>query len=139
MDDETDTLNSASDSEEPRPAKEQDHNLKEGVGVNYDVVPGEKKNARLVKFEGYLYRTRGSRISATKSKNLTYLMCRHMTKKSGNPCKGSALIQNGMCTAKAPHTCVPGTTAQARTEAHELKSVMKKRAIAEGTTLQVCV
>lgn len=139
MDDDETMSGSPSDSEEPSTPKEKDPNLQEGVGTNYTLVQGEKKNSRLVKCNGYLYRTRGCRIRARVSKNTTYLKCRHMTKKGGNPCHGSAEIVNGVCTVKNEHSCGSAATSQARTEAHELKTLMKKRAVAEGTTLHVCV
>lgn len=117
-----------------------DPNLVKGAGINYTIVPGVKKNTTLVKFQGYLYRRRGPKIG--KYQDLTYLRCRHMTRKE-EPCPAAAEIRSKFCTIKDPiknpHTCGPPETALARTEAHELKTVMKRRAKKEGTALKVSI
>lgn len=127
------------DSADMPAARTKDPNLVEGAGINYTVVQGCKKNSVLVNFEGYLYRRRGPKI-CPKYENLTYLRCRHMTR-ADNPCHGSAEIRNKICAVrdvlKNPHTCGPPTTVFAETQAHVLKTVMKSRAHAEGTSLKV--
>lgn len=137
-DSDSDTENASGNS---NATAEPDPNLLEGAGINYTIVRGSKKNSKLVKFKGYLYRNRGRpRID----KKVTYLRCNHVTrKKVGNPCLAGAVIRDRLCTEKdpikEPHTCAPNSTARVKTEAHELKTRMKERAITEGTPLQVHV
>lgn len=122
-------------------AAQEDPNFVEGAGINYTIVRGSKKNSKLVKFKGYLYRRRGlPRID----KKVTYLRCNHLTrKKVGQPCNAAAVIRDRLCSEKdhekEPHTCAPNSSARVKTEAHELKTRMKERAISEGTPLQVHV
>ena len=117
---------------------QEDPNFVEGAGINYTIVRGSKKNAKLVKFKGYLYRRRGCpRID----KKVTYLRCNHLTTKKAGPCRAAAVIRDRLCTEKdhekEPHTCAPKSSAQVKTEKHELTTRMKERAINEGTPLQV--
>ena len=126
-----------SENDQNRPNQGVDANLVEGTGINYAVVDGSKPGTKLVRFKGHLYRIRGSHPDKEK----TYLVCRHSTrKKVGKPCPAKATILRRVCYRKEevqrPHNC-GDAVASAKTEAHELASVMKKRAVSEGTSLSV--
>lgn len=126
-----------SENDQNRPNQGVDANLIEGAGINYAVVEGSKPGTKLVRFKGHHYRIRGSRPDKEK----TYLVCRHSTKrKVGKPCPAKAKIHRRVCYPKEevqrPHNC-GDAVASADSDAHELATVMKKRAVSERTPLSV--